>query len=184
MIAADLTYDAFLAHRHVRRISGIAVSTAGRVPWSLIEKATGGPASASAYVVDNGRRELAAYRSGLLAELPAGVRAPALHGVSERPDGEVVPRLEDVRPDPGGTPSQDSIVRVARDLGRVAGTWLRRSPQRWFFPVWIERHAQPGAQAAGLDALRGENPAALARLGSRLDLGVRLTTPSPALPRD
>ena len=181
VIATDLDYDAFLAHRRLRRISGIAVSTAGRVPWSLIEKATGGPASASAYLLDNGRRELAAYRSGLLAELPAGVRAPALHGVAERPDGEVVLRLEDVRPDPEGTTSQDGIVRVARDLGRVAGTWLRRSPEPWFFCGWIERHAQPAAQAAGLDALRRENPAARARLGSRLDLGVRLIHAQPRI---
>ena len=83
VIAADLDYDGFLAHRDLRRISGIAVTPAGRLPWSLIEKTTGGPATASAYLVDNGRRELAAYRSGLLAELPAGVRAPALHGVDD-----------------------------------------------------------------------------------------------------
>jgi len=77
VVASGLVYDAFLAHRGLRRLSGIAVTGVGRLPWSLIEKMTAGPALASAYLVDNGRRERAAYCSGLLDELPAGVRCGA-----------------------------------------------------------------------------------------------------------
>ncbi len=43
VISSDLDYDAFLAHRDLRRVSGIAVTAAGRLPWSLIEKMTAGP---------------------------------------------------------------------------------------------------------------------------------------------
>src|ERR1700712_2593504 len=64
VVSSGLGHDAFLPHREVRRVSGIAVTAAGRLPWSLIEKTTGGPGVASAYLVDNGRRERAAYRSG------------------------------------------------------------------------------------------------------------------------
>lgn len=182
VIASDLVYDAFLAHRDLRRVSGIAVTAEGRLPWSLIEKTTAGPALASAYLVDNGRRELAAYRSGLLAELPTGVRAPTLHGVDERPDGQIVLRLEDVRQDREGATGQGSIVGVARDLGRLSGTWLgRQTEEDWMFRGWIERHAQPGAQAAGREALTRAHPAALDRLGSRLDLGVRLIDAQPRI---
>ena len=180
--AADLDYDAFLAHRELRRVSGVAMTAAGRPSWSLIEKTTGGPNVASAYLVDNGRRELAAYRSGLLAELPAGVRAPALYGFSERSDGEIVLWLEDVHRDPEGATSEGSIIGVARDLGRVAGTWLGRiSSEPWLFRGWIERHSQPGAQAAGLATLHRGHPSAQIRLGPRMELGVRLIDAQPRI---
>lgn len=180
VVASALEYDAFLAHRELRRVSGVAVTGAGRISWSLVEKRTGGMSFASAYLVDNGRRELAAYRSGVLDELPAGVRAPALHGVGERPDGEIVLWLEDVHQDPERATDEGSIVGVARDLGRVAGTWVgRAASERWLFRGWIERHTQPGAQGEGLETLRRRHPAALARLGSRMDLGVRLITAQP-----
>ena len=182
--ATDLDYDAFLAHRTLRRLSGIAVTAAGRLPWSLIEKTTAGPGLASAYLVNNGRRERAAYCSGLFDELPVGVSAPALHGVDERPDGEIVLRLEDVTQDAEGPTTENSIVGVARDLGRLSGTWLGRHPEEaWLFRGWVQRHAQPEAQAAGREVLRRAHPAALNRLGSRLDLGIRLIDTQPRIAR-
>lgn len=182
LVSSALDYDAFLAHRYVRRMSGFAMTATGRFPWSLIEKTTGGPAVASAYLVDNGRRELAAYRSGLLAELPAGVRAPALHGVDERPDGGIVLLLEDVRQDADGATAQDSIIRVARDLGRLSGTWFHRlMPETWLFQDWIERHSQSVAQAAGREALLRNRSRARARLGSQVDLGIGLIDAQPRI---
>ena len=49
--AADLDYGAFLAHRELRRVSGVAVTAVDRLSWSLIEKTTGGPNVASTYLV-------------------------------------------------------------------------------------------------------------------------------------
>lgn len=110
------------------------------------------------------------------------MRAPALRGVDERPDGEIVLRLEDVRQDGEGATGEGSIVGVARDLGLLSGTWLgRHTEEHWLFRGWIERHAQPGAQAAGREALRRAHPAALDRLGSRLDLGVSLIDAQPRI---
>ncbi len=182
VVASGLRYDAFLAHRELRRVSGIAVTATERLPWSLIEKSTGASGVASKYLVDNGRRERAAYSSGLLAELPAGVRAPALHGVEELPEGDIVLWLEDVEPDAEGATTEGSIVGVARDLGRLSGTWLSRpTSEPWLFRGWIERHAQPGAQAEGREILSRASPAARATLGSRLDLGVSLINSQPHL---
>jgi len=125
VIASDLVYDAFLPHRDLPRVSGVAVTAAGRLPWSLIEKATAGPTLASAYLVDNGRRERTAYCSGLLDELPVGVRAPTLRGVDERPDGEIVLWLEDVRQDGEGATGEGSIgpgcARPGSSFGHLLG---------------------------------------------------------------
>jgi hypothetical protein len=96
-----LEYDAFLAHRAVTRIRGsvIVAGRAGgaRVPWSLVEKRTEGPALAVPYLVANGARELAAYRSGLLDALPPGIRAPRAHGTAQDADGGVTLWIEEVR---------------------------------------------------------------------------------------
>lgn len=180
---SDLDYDAFLAHRDLRRVSGIAVTAVGRLPWSLIQKRTGPLTLASAYLVDNGRRELATYRSGHFAELPAGVRAPALHGAGERPDGAIVVLLEDVCRDQENATAESNFIAVARDLGRLSGSWLGRpTPESWLFRGWIERHAQPSGQADGREALRRAGPAARARLGgARIDLGVRLIDAQPRI---
>ena len=53
-----LPYDAFEAGRALSRISGTATTARGGVPWSVIEKATDGPGTASPYLYDNGVREL------------------------------------------------------------------------------------------------------------------------------
>lgn len=110
------------------------------------------------------------------------MRAPELRGVDERQDGEIVLRLEDVHQDADSAITEDSIVGIARDLGRLSGTWLgRRTESAWLFRGWINRHAQPGTQAAGREALRRAHPAAPDRLGSRLDLGIRLINAQPCI---
>lgn len=181
VVSADLDYDAFLAHRHVRRLSGVAVTQAGAIPWSLIEKATGGSGVASDYLVDNGRRELAAYRSGLLADLPPGVRVPVLHGFQEFSDGGITLWLEDVRRSENAL-REATLVVIARDLGRLSGTWLGRAGlDPWLFRGWIDRHAQTGAQEAGRKTLLHPTSAARTRLGALVEVGVSLIDAQPRI---
>src|ERR671912_820168 len=68
-----IVYDPFLSGRVVERVTGVAERSEGPVPWSAVVKRTSGVDLRAA------RRELAAYREGLAAALPAvGLRAPAL----------------------------------------------------------------------------------------------------------
>ena len=72
----------------VYRFAGSAQDQGQTVPWSLILKAVRAPEgevdpSASSYW----KREMLAYQSGLLADLPAGLAAPRCFGVVELPTG-------------------------------------------------------------------------------------------------
>ena len=170
-----LDYDAFLAGRTLARLSGTAGVDGRTLTWSLIEKRTEGPALASAYQYDNGAREFAAYRSGLLTDLAPGLRAPALLGAKEEEDGALTLWIEDAGP--RAPLSEDDIVRASRHLGRFAGRWLGRVPAHpWLFRGWIDRHSQPHAIADGLAVVRAAQwgPDIEARIGGRLDEAARL----------
>ena len=168
-VVTALDYDAFLAHRAVQRLSGEVVAGDRRVAWSLIEKRTEGPELASPYLLDNGMRELSAYRSGLLADLPHAVRAPRLYGSHLDATGGITLWLEEVQHDGSRPLDAEAILAAARGLGEMNGRWLARaSDEPWLFTGWIDRHSQPKAVAQGLATLRREHPPIVARLGDRL----------------
>ncbi|MFT2749911.1 phosphotransferase family protein [Clavibacter sp. Sh2036] len=172
-----LEYDAFLAHRAVTRVRGQAVLAAGgaRVPWSLVEKRTEGPHLAVPYLVANGARELAAYRSGLLGGLPPGIRAPRAHGAARDADGGVTLWLEEVRHRGARPLDRAALLDAAEALGALGGRWLGRPPEDpWLFTGWIDRHAQPEAAAAGARALAAPGPRAAAALGERIPAAASL----------
>ena len=171
VVREPIAYDAFLAGRSLTRVRGRAVTPAGKQPWSLVEKLTEGRATASPYLYDNGMRELLAYRSGLLDDLAAGVRAPAAHGLREEADGRLTLWLEDVSGDGRRPRSADDLLRIARHLGRLGGWWLERVPEEpWLFTGWIDRHGQPEAVAPALELLRTLGDPA--RIERRLRRGV------------
>jgi hypothetical protein len=172
-----LEYDAFLAHRAVVRIRGTAVLAAGggRVPWSLVEKRTEGPALAVPYLVADGARELAAYRSGLLDALPPGIRAPRAHGTARDADGGVTLWIEEVRHRGPRPLDRSALLDAAEALGALGGPWIGRPPEDpWLFDGWIDRHAQPEAADAGARTLAGAGPRASALLGDRIPAAARL----------
>jgi len=171
-----LEYDAFLAHRSVARIRGTAVVDGGaRVSWSLVEKRTEGPRLAVPYLVANGARELAAYRSGLLDGLPPGIRAPRAHGTRRDADGGVTLWLEEVRHAAPRPLDPSTLLDAAEALGLVAGRWLGRPPEDpWLFTGWIDRHAQPEAAASAARTLAAPGPRATALLGERIPAAARL----------
>ncbi|MFC7376252.1 phosphotransferase family protein [Brachybacterium sp. GCM10030268] len=162
-----LDYDAFLAHRDVHRLRGAAVTGTGRRPWSLIEKVTEGPATASPYLLDNGRREHAAYTSGLLEDLAPSLVAPRLYGSQVKADGRITLWLEEIRDEAPRPLEGGSLLAISRDLGAMAGRWLDRVPSHpWLFTGWIDRHAQPEAMEAGLATLeRARTPSSLSWTG-------------------
>jgi hypothetical protein len=116
-----LDYDAFLAGRSVVRVGGVAATADGRIPFSFIEKVTEGPATASAYLYDNGVREFSAYRSGLLDDLAPTILAPRLLGSERAADGRLTLWLEEVH---RSAPPAEVLTVAARHLGALAAHGL------------------------------------------------------------
>ena len=69
------------------------------------------------------RRELEAYRSGLLTEGAGGLAAPHCYGVEERPDGAVWLWLEDVR-----DVNRHDVDATMRTFGAAASFPLNAEP--------------------------------------------------------
>jgi hypothetical protein len=176
VVREPLEYDAFLAHDTLARIRGSARLDDGTaLPWALVEKRTEGPALAVPYLVANGARELAAYRSGLLDALPAGIRAPRAHGTLKAAAGGVTLWIEEVRHRGPRPLDRAALLDAAEGLGALAGRWLGRPPvDPWLFTGWIDRHAQPEAAADGTRILAAPGPSARARLGARIPAAARL----------
>lgn len=177
-----LDYDAFLAHRTVTRVHGDAIVDGERVPWSLIEKHTDGPDLASPYLLDNGMRELKAYRSRLFDDMPPGIRAPRDYGTQLGPDGQIVLWLEEVHHKGSRPLDEDALLTVARHLGEMNGRWFGQEPvDSWLFTGWIDRHAQPEAVEQGLATLRRGHPNVVARLGNRVAATEQLILAQPRI---
>lgn len=145
---ALVAYDPFLAGRRVSRVRGTAVVGGERRDWSLVEKVTDPPGTASPYLRSLADRELAAYRSGGLADDVPGFRPARLHAFGVGGDGTTTLLLEDIGPGERWTPA--TYVLAARHLGRFAGRWLGRVPRHpWLFPDWARHHSQLPALAEG-----------------------------------
>src|SRR5260370_27489849 len=80
----QLPYLSVLPGRALARLVGTAeLETGEGVRWSAVVKVITPPPNAKASSVpDNGHREVLAYRSGLLTELPGLFRAPHLYTVN------------------------------------------------------------------------------------------------------
>lgn len=170
-----LEYDAFLAHRSVSRVRGIAAVGGTDVEWSMIEKRTEGPGLATSYLLDNGAREFDAYASGVLDDIAPGVAAPRLYGSELDSEGGRTLWLEEIGHDGTRPLDAETILAAAHDLGQMGGRWVGRElAEPWYFTEWIDRHSQPEAVERGLRSLREARPATSARLGDRLVAAERL----------
>ncbi|HEX2221442.1 MAG TPA: phosphotransferase [Candidatus Limnocylindria bacterium] len=180
----ELDYDAFLAGRSVSRIRGTAVVDGAEASWSFIEKVTEAPRVASAYLYDNGAREFAAYRSGLLEDLAPGLVAPAALRTHRSAGGTLTVWIEDLTGGDRRPLTGAELLTAARHLGRMAGRWRGRVPDDpWLFRGWVERHSQPEAVASGLAMLDGEaaRTEVESRLGRSLEDARLLITDQPAI---
>ncbi len=138
----------------VYRVAGTARDHEGVVPWSLVLKVVRAPDGASAAGAPppppddpRGRsyweREVFAYRTGLLDDLPGGLVAPRCYGTLDRPGG-VGLWLEDV--DADRAPWQPARFRaVARALGVFNGAYLcgRAVPDApWLLTEYMAQRAR------------------------------------------
>jgi hypothetical protein len=144
------------------RVSGMARVGADERTWSVvlkaIEPAAGEPDPASIFYP---RRELLLYQSGVLDDLPAGLRAPRCYGWDEWPDGSVWLWLEEIREVSERDWPLARWALAAQHLGRFNGAHLsgRPLPQvAWLggqrLRTWLARHE---AQVARIANAR-ENP--------------------------
>ncbi|NOZ28124.1 MAG: hypothetical protein GXP39_08750 [Chloroflexi bacterium] len=135
----------------VYRLTGQAQDNGQTIPWSLILKAL--------YPISGQddpthwfywKREIEAYRSGWLDELPGNIAAPRCYGVEERPDGSCWLWLEEVKDDIGRKWPLEHYGVVARHLGQFNGAYLTGEPMPaypWLSRNGIRKHVESSAQA-------------------------------------
>ena len=158
------------ASRSVYRVAGHAEAQGTTLPWSLILKVAPvdgrlNPSGASYW-----KREMLAYQSGLLADLPAGLVAPRCFGVVEHPGGGGWLWLEEITDVAVDRWSRERFTAVAHHMGSFSAAYLTGRPvpaYPWLSQGWFRGHV---ARAA----------AAVARFPTLVDHPFL----SPALPQD
>ncbi|MDQ3701278.1 MAG: aminoglycoside phosphotransferase family protein [Chloroflexota bacterium] len=137
-------------------LQGVARVGGAERPWSVVLKVLARTAGEDDPArIGYWKRELLLCRSGLLDELPAGLRAPRCYGCDEPADGVVWLWLEHVREEGerAWPPARWSLA--ARHLGRFNGAYLAGRPlprAPWLggrrLRTWLERHHPQIAQIA------------------------------------
>lgn len=128
-------------NRHLDRFAGIGRDGGAAVSWSIVLKRFRPGGRDDLTWLTYWKREILAYQSGLLDDLP-GVVAPRAHGVDDFPDGTVGLWLEDI---PDAQPGDWPLARfalAARHLGRFSGQYLRdgTTPDRpWLASGYLRR---------------------------------------------
>jgi hypothetical protein len=95
------------------------------------------------------KREIQAYQSGLLQELPGQITAPRCYGIEEQPEGSLWLWLEDIKDEQEHPWSIERYRQVSRYLGQFNGAYLvgRSLPnEAWITHDWLRKyldHAAP-----------------------------------------
>jgi hypothetical protein len=120
-------------------------STQGIRPWKVVLKCINNPKEwgQEPRGWSYWQREILAFKSGFLAQLPAGVRAPRFYQVTENENGAWV-WMEHIQEVTGKQWSLDYFQRTARQLGIFQGKYLQKTPltdrpwlsQFFFRNVW------------------------------------------------
>src|SRR3954447_5311645 len=116
------------ASRSVYRVAGHADDQGTIVPWSLILKVAHVDGRVDPSGASYRKREILAYQSGLLADLPAGLVAPRCFGVVEHPGGGGWLWLEEITDGAVDRWSCERFTAVARHLGTFNAAYLTGRP--------------------------------------------------------
>jgi hypothetical protein len=130
----------------LRRVAGTARCGSGSVPWAVVLKVLRpGAGSADPTASLYWQREALVYPSGVLTDLPGGLRAPRVLGAADRSDGAVWLWLEEVAETTGPAWPLERYGLAARHLGRFNGAYLvgRPVPVHPWLPAgylrrWVE----------------------------------------------
>jgi len=129
------------AGRCVYRFAGGAHDHGTTVPWSLIVKvATAATGAEDPSGARYWKREMLAYQSGLLADLPAGLAAPRCFGVTEQPGGGGWLWLEEITDAATGRWPRERYAAVARRLGVFGAAYMTGRPlpaHPWLSRGWF-----------------------------------------------
>ena len=98
-------------------------------PWKVVLKCINNPRSSKQEPRgwSYWQREILAFKSGFLAQLPAGVRAPRFYQVTENENGAWL-WIEHIQEVTGKQWSLDYFQRTARQLGNFQGKYLHSAP--------------------------------------------------------
>lgn len=126
----------------LHRFKGAAQVQGEVFPWSIVLKAVQAPVNAADPIHWNyHRREILAYQSGLLADLPGGLLAPRYLGITEHPEEVCWLWLEDLRDSSSRSWSLAEYGLAARHLGRFNGAYADGYPLPalpWLSQNWLQ----------------------------------------------
>jgi hypothetical protein len=126
--------------------SGQGQGAKGIQPWKVVMKCINNPKEPDEdqRVWYYWQREILAFQSGFLEQLPPGVRAPRFYGTMEIDNGGAWLWMEHIQETTGKHWSLEDFRRTARHLGRSQGKYLVGTPlidqpwltQTFFRNVW------------------------------------------------
>ena len=131
----------------VYRVEGSAVEAGVESGWSVILKVVSpGASEAASPIRDEAhplywKREVLAYTTGLVGELPGGVSAPRCYGAVEQEDGSVWLWLEEAKESGAAKWDLEQYARASECLGRFNGAYLTGHPRPAY--SWLVRSGSP-----------------------------------------
>lgn len=135
----------------IYRFAGQGRDKEQEVPWSLILKTLcPGEDNIKVSAWNYYKREVDAYQSGWLADLPGGLAAPQCHGVLDHPDGTCWLWLEDIGDMSSSAWPLGHYGVVARHLGHFNGAFLTSRPLprwTWLSTDWLRHYVEQSAPA-------------------------------------
>ena len=130
----------------IHRLYGTATIDGRTQAWSLIVKVIrSSENSADPQGCHYWKREMLAYQSGFLKELPGKLAAPHCYAITEQPDASVWIWMEDVKDDNPQPWSIDQYAQVARHLGQFNGAYLAGRPlpaDPWVTHDWLRKYLE------------------------------------------